>query len=71
MWIDPIVEELHDWRTAHAAQFHQDLRAMVDDLRQLERDWPAPLIDPPPVPPRRRVEKQPTTEEPPVSRGAA
>lgn len=49
MWIDPIVEELHNWRTAHAAQFHQDLRAMVDDLRQLERDWPAPKIDPPPM----------------------
>jgi hypothetical protein len=49
MWIDPIVEELHNWRTAHAAQFHQDLQAMVDDLRQLERDWPAPKIDPPPM----------------------
>lgn len=49
MWTDPIVKELHDWRTAHAAQFHQDLRAMVDDLRQLEQDWPAPKIAPPPI----------------------
>lgn len=49
MWTDPIVEELHDWRMAHAAQFHQDLRAMVDDLRQLEQDWPAPKIDPPSI----------------------
>ena len=48
MWTDPIVKELHDWRMAHAAQFHQDLRAMVDDLRQLEQDWPALKIAPHP-----------------------
>ena len=35
MWIDPIVEELHRWREAHAARFHQDLRAMVADLREV------------------------------------
>ena len=55
MWTDPIVEELHRWREAHAARFQQDLQAIVEDLRQLERDWPAPKIDPPPI----RHERQP------------
>ena len=36
MWTDPIVEELHRWREAHAARFQQDLHAIVEDLRQLE-----------------------------------
>jgi predicted component of type VI protein secretion system len=53
MWTDPIVEELHHLREAHAARFHHDLRAMVGDLQTLERDWPAPKIDPPPKPPAR------------------
>ena len=51
MWIDPIVEELHRLREAHAARFHHNLRAMVEDLRNVERDWPAPKIDPPPQAP--------------------
>ena len=55
MWTDPIVEELHRWREAHAARFQQNLQAIVEDLRQLERDWPAPKIDPPPI----RRERQP------------
>jgi hypothetical protein len=53
MWTDPIVEELHHLREAHAARFHHDLRAMVEDLRALEPGWPAPKIDPPPRPPAR------------------
>lgn len=55
MWTDPIVEELHRWREAHAARFQQDLRAIAEDLRQLEQDWPAPKIDPPSI----RRERQP------------
>ncbi len=49
MWIDPLVEELHRWREAHAARFDHDLQAMVADLRDVEREWPAPKIAPPPV----------------------
>ena len=47
MWTDQIVEELHRWREAHAARFQQNLQAIVEDLRQLERDWPAPKMGSP------------------------
>ena len=50
MWTDPIVEELHRIREAHAARFNHDLQAIVGDLRRLEQDWPAPKIDPAPKP---------------------
>lgn len=59
MWIDPIVEELHRWREAHAARFHQDLRAMVADLREVEREWPTPKVAPPPVRQEPRAETLP------------
>jgi len=51
---DPIVEELHRIREAHSAHFNHDLRAIAEDLRRLEQEWPAPKIDPPPKPPGRR-----------------
>lgn len=49
MWIDPLVEELHRWREAHAARFDHDLQAMVADLRDVEQEWPAPKVAPPPI----------------------
>ena len=51
MWTDPIVEELHHIREAHAARFNNDFRAIVEDLKKLECDWPGPTIDPAPKPP--------------------
>lgn len=51
MWTDPIVEEPHRVREAHAARFGHDLRAIAEDLRKLERNWPTPKIDPAPKPP--------------------
>lgn len=56
MWIDPIVEELHRWREDHAARFQHDLHAIAEDLRQLERDWPAPKVDPPSIRRERQAE---------------
>jgi hypothetical protein len=50
-WTDPIVAELHRVREAHAARFNEDLRAIVEDFKKLEGDWPAPTIDPAPKPP--------------------
>ena len=61
MWTDPIVEELHRWREAHAARFQQNLQAIVEDLRQLELDWPAPKIDPPPIRREQQGEALPKT----------
>jgi hypothetical protein len=49
MWIDPIVEELHRIREAHAARFGNDLQAIVADLRELEAVWRAAKIDPAPA----------------------
>jgi len=34
MWIDPIVEEIHQVRQAHAARFNYDLHAILNDFRQ-------------------------------------
>ncbi len=34
MWKDKIVEELHKFREAHAAQFNYDVRAIVESLRE-------------------------------------
>ena len=38
MWEDPIVEELHTIREAHAARFGFDLRAIVKDLRREQQE---------------------------------
>jgi hypothetical protein len=51
MWTDPIVEELHRIREAHAARFNNDLWKIAEDLRQIEKNWPGPKIAPPPKPP--------------------
>jgi len=34
MWIDPLVEEIHQVRQAHAARFNYDLHAILNDFRQ-------------------------------------
>ena len=51
MWTDPIVEELHRIREAHAARFNDDLWKIAEDLRQIEKNWPGPKIAAPPKPP--------------------
>ena len=57
MWTDPIVEELHRIREAHVAQFDNDLRVILRDLRKLEAAWSSPKIDPAskPAVARRRI----------------
>lgn len=34
MWIDSIVEEIHQMRFAHAEEFEFDLHAIFQDLKQ-------------------------------------
>jgi len=48
MWTDPIVEELHRVREAHAERFGNDLRAIAEDLRRVEQEWPGVIINPGP-----------------------
>lgn len=36
MWVDPVVEEIHSIREAHAAQFQHDLKRIAFDLRRTE-----------------------------------
>lgn len=55
MWTDPIVEELHRIREAHAARFDNDLRKIAEDLREIEKNWPERKISPPPKPPRPEI----------------
>ena len=51
MWTDPVVEELHRIREAHAARFNNDFWKIAEDLRQIEKNWSGPKIAPPPKPP--------------------
>lgn len=39
MWNDPIIEELHQIRQAHAAKFNYDLKAMFDDFKCSEEKY--------------------------------
>jgi hypothetical protein len=51
---DPIIEEIRRIRQEHARRFNYDLRAIVDDLRERERQHPERLISLPPKSPRRK-----------------
>jgi hypothetical protein len=41
MWKDPIIEELHQIREAHAKQFNYDMWAIYEDLKakEIKNDW--------------------------------
>jgi hypothetical protein len=54
MFDDPIVEGIRRVRRAHAAQFHNDLSAIVADLRRLESESGRSYVSFPP----RLLEKQ-------------
>jgi hypothetical protein len=55
MWTAPIVEELHRIREAHATCFNDDLWKITEDLKQIEKNWLAPKINPPPKPPAAEI----------------
>ncbi len=38
MKTDPIIEEIHKEREAHAAKFGHDLQAIFNDLKRVERE---------------------------------
>lgn len=38
MRTDPIIEEIHKEREAHAAKFSHDLQAIFNDLKRVERE---------------------------------
>ncbi|MGO8688489.1 MAG: hypothetical protein ACLQLG_02560 [Thermoguttaceae bacterium] len=54
MFDDPIVEDIRRQRHCHAAQFNNDLAAIVDDIRRLESESGRRYINFPP----RLVETQ-------------
>ena len=54
MFDDPIVEEIRRVRRAHAAQFDNDLSAIVADIRRMERESGRSHVNFPP----RLLEKQ-------------
>ena len=41
---DPIVEEIRDWRRAHAESFDYDLMRIAKDLQNQERDSGVPIV---------------------------
>jgi len=45
---DPIVEEVRKYRKEHAAQYGNDLRRIVDALREKERQSSRKLLNPGP-----------------------
>ena len=44
MWRDPIVEEVRAIRTKYAAQFGQDIAAMVKDLKEQQEAEERPVV---------------------------
>ncbi len=48
MWNDPIIEEIHQIRAEHAAQFNYDLAAIVKDLRKKEQQSGKKFVSRPP-----------------------
>ncbi|OQW92088.1 MAG: hypothetical protein BWK78_02715 [Thiotrichaceae bacterium IS1] len=44
MWNDPIIEELHQLREAHAAKFNYDLKAIFDDFKRAEEEYRQKVI---------------------------
>ncbi len=45
---DPIVEEIHRYRKEHAAQYGNDLKRIVEALREKERTSKRTLLNPGP-----------------------
>ena len=50
MWQDPIVEEIRRYGNAYAAQFHEDLAAMFQDLRTKQQCETRRIVTLPPKP---------------------
>ncbi len=57
MWTDPIIEEIHRVREAHARQFGFDLKAIAEDIKRIEQTMKIPPVSLPPKPvqPKRLV----------------
>jgi hypothetical protein len=39
MWEDPIVEEIHRYREAHAKKFNYDMWAIYEDIKAKEKQY--------------------------------
>ncbi len=52
MWVDPIVEEIHQFREAYAAQFNYDLKAICQDIQRQQRESGREYVT---LPPKRPV----------------
>jgi len=50
MWRDEIVEEIREFRQAHAARFDYDLDAIVADFKKREQEGTHQVVS---LPPRR------------------
>lgn len=44
MWIDPVVEEIHQVRQEHTAKFDYDLPAIVRDYQERQQLNPAKVV---------------------------
>jgi rubrerythrin len=58
---DPIIDEIRQYRDAHAARFNYDLKAIYEDIKRREKEWEKKLgrkfvsyaegpVEPPPNP---------------------
>ena len=55
---DPIVAEIRAIRKAHAEKFHNDLHAICEDIRRLQRESGRVYVTRPP----RRIEPEPHSD---------
>ncbi len=56
---DPIVEEIHQIRRKHAAEFNFDIAAICDEYRRLEKQSKLKLVSHPPKQPLKQTESKP------------
>lgn len=43
-WTDPILEEIHQIREAHAAKFNYDIEAIVKDFQEKQKSRGKPIV---------------------------
>ena len=62
---DPLVNEIRQFRHEHAHQFHEDLAAICEDLREIQRTCGQAVVTFPPkrAPTRDQPRKTPETME--------
>jgi hypothetical protein len=67
--IDPIVDEIRQFREEHAQSFHGDLETICEDLRKIQQEYEHPVVTFPPK--RLHQDTASLTEQENIEKAAA